>query len=284
VARYRVIKPEFFTSTQVVEVSHSARIAFIGLWVFADDSGIHPGDAKRLKMEVFPSDDCTLANIKQWVTELICVGLLEEYEANGHSWWQITGWNRHQKIDQPTYKYPLPDGTIPRTHQRRWDKQTTNNDGNTPYIQGENGTERNGTETNTVRSFVATDHFHVWPDARKRAAETAKRLWPSGRPQPTNEPEREKRATDNAMLLKLAFLSLSLFPDGWFADAVGGATARTQKPIKNRLAYLKTILAKTAETKGYCLNELLGSIEIPPKPYEPEKPAMEVGQIGRMPE
>ena len=56
-ARIRTIKPEFWTSDQVVECSFAARLLFIGMWNFCDDYGVHPASLRKLKMEIFPGDD-----------------------------------------------------------------------------------------------------------------------------------------------------------------------------------------------------------------------------------
>lgn len=118
-ARMRIIKPEFWTSDQVMELSRDARLAFIGLWNFCDDAGIHSANAKRLKAEVFPcDDDLSSAGVRALVDEMIKHGLVLEYEAIGEMYWQVTGWH-HQKIDQPTYKHPSPDGTVPAGVARR---------------------------------------------------------------------------------------------------------------------------------------------------------------------
>lgn len=118
-ARIRTIKPEFWTSEQITECSPNARLLFIGLWTFADDNGVHPASVKRLKMEVFPSDDFTQADIADLVDELTAAGLLKPYTVDGEGFWQVTGWH-HQKIDQPTFKHPLPDGSLPRNVRRRF--------------------------------------------------------------------------------------------------------------------------------------------------------------------
>lgn len=99
-ARIRTIKPEFWTSEQIVECSTNARLLFIGLWNFSDDAGRHPASCKRLQMEVFPGDDFTTSDISKMVDELATAGLIVEYEAQGIAVWQVTGWE-HQKIDRP---------------------------------------------------------------------------------------------------------------------------------------------------------------------------------------
>lgn len=109
-ARMRVVKPEYWTSEQVVECSRDARLLFIGLWNFSDDAGIHPYNPKRIKMEIFPADPVTDEEVLGWIQELIDRGLLLEYEAEGKKWLQVTGWH-HQRIDKPTYKHPKPNST-----------------------------------------------------------------------------------------------------------------------------------------------------------------------------
>jgi uncharacterized phage protein (TIGR02220 family) len=112
-ARIRTIKPEFWTSEQIAECSPSARLLFIGIWSFCDDHGIHPASVKRLKMEVFPSDTLADETIQAMVDELESAELLHSYDALGKGYWQVTGWAKHQKIEKPTYRHPLPDTGAP---------------------------------------------------------------------------------------------------------------------------------------------------------------------------
>ncbi len=75
--RIRTIKPEFWTSEQLVECSRSARLLFVGMLNFCDDGGVHPASARRLKMEVFPGDDDLSADdVGAMVSELEHNGLV----------------------------------------------------------------------------------------------------------------------------------------------------------------------------------------------------------------
>lgn len=123
-ARIRSIKPEFWTSEQVVECSRDARLLFVGMWNFCDDSGVHPASIKRIKMEVFPGDfDVDEASIRRMIDELLSNGLLQEYSIENNDFWLVTGWY-HQKIDKPNFKFPLPDGEIPTTTRRPFDDRS----------------------------------------------------------------------------------------------------------------------------------------------------------------
>lgn len=112
-ARIRTVKPEFWTSEQIAECSPTARLLFIGIWTFCDDHGLHPASVKRLKMEVFPSDALADDAIQAMVDELESAGLLQSYDAVGKRYWQVTGWEKHQKIEKPTYRHPLPGTDTP---------------------------------------------------------------------------------------------------------------------------------------------------------------------------
>jgi len=114
-ARIRTVKPEFWASEQVMELSVLARLAFIGLWNFCDDAGVHTASAKRLKAEVFPSDEITIDRVSGLVDEMIRQGLVGEFEAGDERFWYVTGWRKHQKIEKPTFRHPKPpDSSMPR--------------------------------------------------------------------------------------------------------------------------------------------------------------------------
>lgn len=141
-ARIRSIKPEFWTSEQVMDCSLSARLLFIGLWNFADDLGRLALAPKTIKAQILPSDDITAEDIRQMIDELSTNGLVLLYEVNGKDYIQISGW-QHQKIDRPQAgKYPAPvDGY----------KTTSNSDKTTSKINSSNdrrsfATDRKGEE------------------------------------------------------------------------------------------------------------------------------------------
>lgn len=107
-ARIRTVKPEFFASEQLAECSVTARLLFVGLWVFSDDNGVHPVSLMRLKMEVFPGDPFTVDDMRGFMAELVTNKLVIEFNASGKTFWAVPTWHNHQKIDKPTYRYPLP--------------------------------------------------------------------------------------------------------------------------------------------------------------------------------
>lgn len=96
-ARIRSIKPEFWTDEKVVELSAFARLLFIGIWNFCDDEGRMTYSPKRMKMQIFPSDDVDCAAL---AAEIQRQGMVRIYTVDGVEYLQVTQFDRHQKIDK----------------------------------------------------------------------------------------------------------------------------------------------------------------------------------------
>lgn len=104
-ARIRSIKPEFWTSEQVMECSPMARLLFIGIWNFCDDAGNHVASPRTIKANVLPGDDIGSSNVQRMLDELYENGLIDYYVVDSKRYLHVTGWH-HQRIDKPTYKHP----------------------------------------------------------------------------------------------------------------------------------------------------------------------------------
>jgi hypothetical protein len=120
-SRIRTIKPEFWSSEQVMECSMNARLMFIGLWNFCDDLGRHSCSPKTIKAEIFPGDNLPSENINGMLHELSENGLITIYSADNKQILQVTGWH-HQRIDHPQ-KARLPG---------QFDDDSGNSSGNDP--------------------------------------------------------------------------------------------------------------------------------------------------------
>jgi hypothetical protein len=160
--RIRTVKPDYWTSEQVMEMTRDARLCFIGMLNFCDDRGVHPASAKTLKAEVFPSDDLTIAAVSGLVAEMVEQGLVAEFEADGKAYWHVTGWTRHQKIDRPTFRHPTPPNST--STRRDLDETSTNDrrdldDRSTPEGKGREGKLK--PIANTDVSSVAKDGDQV---------------------------------------------------------------------------------------------------------------------------
>jgi hypothetical protein len=110
VARIRTIKPEFFTSLTIADLTPEQRLTFIGLWTHVDDEGRCVDDARLIKAAVWPLDDRTSADIEADLQALSESSLITRYILNRKRYMAVTGWSEHQRINRPTpSKLPHPE-------------------------------------------------------------------------------------------------------------------------------------------------------------------------------
>ncbi|MCX7119892.1 MAG: hypothetical protein NTZ86_08560, partial [Legionellales bacterium] len=64
-----------------------------------------------LKQKCFLNNFST-PEIKQWINELINNELVREYTIDTKAYWIVTGWKKHQRIDKPTPRHPLPQSDL----------------------------------------------------------------------------------------------------------------------------------------------------------------------------
>lgn len=102
-ARIRTIKPEFFTSEDIVSLSPLARLLYIALWCEADKRGRMTWKPKTFKMRWLPGDRCDITVL---CTELVEAGLVELY---GNDLAVIPGFERHQHVNPREKDSDLPD-------------------------------------------------------------------------------------------------------------------------------------------------------------------------------
>lgn len=134
--RIRSIKPELWQSPQVMNLSHSARLLFLGLITQADDDGKGSSDPRKLRAAVFPGDDLKLEDVKGWLVEITMQRLAVLYTVDGYGdLYLLPSWHEHQYVQkrQPS-RYPDPqidalperyrngNGTIPGDRKDRKDR------------------------------------------------------------------------------------------------------------------------------------------------------------------
>jgi hypothetical protein len=95
-ARIRTIKPEFFTSEDIVSLTPLARVFYIALWCEADRAGRLDWKPGTLKMRYLPGDNCDINTLAQ---ELIDAGLIALYEVDGKRYAEIPTFTTHQVIN-----------------------------------------------------------------------------------------------------------------------------------------------------------------------------------------
>jgi len=109
-ARIRTIKPEFFTSEDIVGLSPLARLLYIALWCEADREGRMVWKPKTFKLRYLPADNC---NADDLCEELIAAGLVVPY---GDGFAYIPSFARHQHLNprESVSSLPDPDAKVAR--------------------------------------------------------------------------------------------------------------------------------------------------------------------------
>ncbi|MEU9436556.1 hypothetical protein [Streptomyces sp. NPDC048252] len=125
--RIRSIKPEFFTSLTIADLTPEQRLTFIGLWTHVDDEGRCVDDARLIKAAVWPLDDRTAADVEVDLGVLTEASLILRYVLNQKRYLAVRAWSEHQKINRPTpSKLPAPrDGQILGATCTNEDSRTT---------------------------------------------------------------------------------------------------------------------------------------------------------------
>ncbi|MDD2934726.1 MAG: hypothetical protein PHO76_12655 [Methylotenera sp.] len=112
-ARIRTIKPEFFTSEDIVALSPFARLLFIAIWCEADRDGRLIWKPKTFKMRYLPADQL---DINLLCEELVIGGLVRLY---GEGLAYIPTFLKHQHINPREAESKLPDHYASGTREPR---------------------------------------------------------------------------------------------------------------------------------------------------------------------
>jgi hypothetical protein len=95
-ARIRTIKPEFFTSEDICNLTPLSRLFYIALWCEADREGRLDWKPKTFKLRYFPGDNC---DINEMAKELTACGLVITYTHDGFDYAEIPTFLEHQVIN-----------------------------------------------------------------------------------------------------------------------------------------------------------------------------------------
>lgn len=101
-ARIRTIKPSFFTSLTIADLTLTQRLTFIGLWTHVDDEGRCIYDPRLIRAALWPLDDRTNADIEDDVRALTEASLIVHYTVRDRAYLQVRTWHEHQRINRKT--------------------------------------------------------------------------------------------------------------------------------------------------------------------------------------
>ena len=152
-ARIRTIKPVFFTSEQVVDLSPMARLLFIATWCEADREGRMTWKPRTFKIRYFPADEC---DIHALARELIDSGLVVLY---GDGLAYIPSFSRHQHVNPRETRSTLPDPG--RAREKHASARVSDAQGGRK--EGQEGREKNAEDDSPEAVFdFKADLFARW--------------------------------------------------------------------------------------------------------------------------
>ncbi|WP_449281226.1 hypothetical protein [Leucobacter sp.] len=174
-AKIRSLKPEFFSSEQIVSVSIPARYLFEGIWVFGDDEGLIKHSPMSLKMKVFPGDSI---EVEPLISELLREGLVVEVESEQGPLLWAPNVQVHQSPKRPTPtkfasvsapftpRYSAPQSrNVPPAQGTRGEPGTPATPPNPPHVALERrGEEGKGEERSTSLSPDKSDDAFPIPE------------------------------------------------------------------------------------------------------------------------
>jgi len=147
VARIRTIKPEFFTSEDIVSLAPLTRLLYIALWCEADKEGRLAWKPLTFKLRYFPGDSCDIAAM---CDELVKAKLVTLY---GDGFAYIPKFKTHQHINPRESASILPD---PDALPTRASRVTTRH---SPDSDAQGGREGKGKERD-----ISPEPFGPEPD------------------------------------------------------------------------------------------------------------------------
>jgi hypothetical protein len=104
--RIRTIKPEWLEDESLATCSDTARMVSVALIVLADDYGNGRAHHLYLTSRIWPYASCdpheALARVSRALHELVAIGFAQLYEVKGQTYYNLTNWKRHQRIDRPS--------------------------------------------------------------------------------------------------------------------------------------------------------------------------------------
>jgi len=168
-ARIRTIKPEFFSSEDIVGLAPLTRLLYIAIWCEADKEGRLVWKPLTFKFRYFPADDC---DIKAMCAELVDRGLIELY---GEGYAFIPTFKAHQHINPRETPSQLPEPKTTR-QARVGTRQARSN-----HAQGGRegkGREGDTPETGEKPQDLFAEFWTEWPASeRKQAKGKCEEAW-----------------------------------------------------------------------------------------------------------
>jgi hypothetical protein len=185
-ARIRTIKPEFFTSEDVVALKPLTRLLFIALWCEADREGRMEWRPGTMRLRYFPGDD---VDIDAMAGEMTARNMLVIYEIDEKRYAELPAFPRHQIVNnrEATSRIPprVDNATPTREHAtptREHATPTREHATATPLVgrEGKEGKEHASRRDTSVDDERFADFWQAYP--KKKAKSEAQKAWTKLKP------------------------------------------------------------------------------------------------------
>ena len=120
--RIRTVKPEFWRSPDIMELTLFQRLLYIGLFNFSDDDGRGQYNPTGIAADIFIREYATsprevIGEIEAAFQAYQDHEMVTLYRVGGRNYYQINNWNSHQKINRRTpSRIPPPEQRQQPTH------------------------------------------------------------------------------------------------------------------------------------------------------------------------
>lgn len=104
-ARIRSIHPGLTKGEAYMEMTMQAKAAWPNLWMHCDDQGVFEWKPKRLKAEIFPSDNIDMETILNEFEALDCV---KKFTVDGKLYGAVRNFRKYQRPKKANSVHPLP--------------------------------------------------------------------------------------------------------------------------------------------------------------------------------
>lgn len=116
--RIRTVKPEWMEDEKLGALEDSARLLSIALILLSDDHGrgrAHPLRIAAVLWGYQRDHEAQVRKAREGLASLSRAGYIELYEVRGQSYYLISNWNKHQRVDKPSKpRHPGPDEADPK--------------------------------------------------------------------------------------------------------------------------------------------------------------------------
>lgn len=112
--RIRSLKPEILEDEKTAALSNLEWRLFVSLFLIADDYGNLRGDPAYVRGQVLWATGESRETVGEALGTLSGLSLLSRYTVRGQSYYHISGWDKHQKVEKPGKpRMPGPDQSDP---------------------------------------------------------------------------------------------------------------------------------------------------------------------------